>query len=224
MKAKEFIEEEMLDEMPLPADWDTSQFNDKTSYKARLAYALDRAKKLGTGSSRVAMIIEYEGRPTVLKIAKNPKGLAQNEAEAAILDDGYTRQLNIAIPLIDYDMQHSKPIWIHTELAQKVTSKQLCNLLKVKDLYEIVQLSQAISGQSRFMKYQTLVDWWRKSGRAEQDIEVATDYANTLVDLANSFNVELGDFGRAANWGLYKGHPVVIDVGFTSDVKAQHYS
>lgn len=57
MKAKEFIPEEMLDEMPLPADWDTSQFNDKTSYNARLAYALDRAKKLGTGSSRVAMII-----------------------------------------------------------------------------------------------------------------------------------------------------------------------
>lgn len=72
--------------------------------------------------------------------------------------------------------------------------------------------------------YQGLIDWMRKRGKTEQQIETATDYANTLADLSSSFDVELGDFGRAANWGLYKGKPVIIDVGLNSNVLKQYYS
>jgi hypothetical protein len=48
-------------------------------------------------------------------------------------------------------------------------------------------------------------------------------YADNLADLATSFDVELGDFTRAANWGWYQGHPVIIDVGFNSNVANQYY-
>ena len=50
-----------------------------------------------------------------------------------------------------------------------------------------------------------------------------SEYANTLADLANSFDVELGDFNRAANWGLYQGKPVIVDVGFNRSVYNQYY-
>jgi hypothetical protein len=33
-----------------------------------------------------------------------------------------------------------------------------------------------------------------------------------------------GDLARAANWGIYKGKPVIIDVGLNTDVLSQHYS
>ena len=72
MRLTEFTDR-VIDEAPLPPDWDETQFTPKTSFKQRLAYALERAKKLGAGSSRVAMIIEYQGRPTALKVAKNKK-------------------------------------------------------------------------------------------------------------------------------------------------------
>jgi hypothetical protein len=72
---KQFINEMV----PPPDSWDTGIF--KKSYKKQIDYALERAAKIGTGSSRVVFEIEYEGRPTVLKIAKNAKGLAQNEKE-----------------------------------------------------------------------------------------------------------------------------------------------
>ena len=132
MRAFEILrEDEIIDEMPLPADWDPQAYNQNTTtFKSRLAYALERAKKLGTGSSRVATVIEYQGRPTVLKIAKNAKGLAQNGVEASILDDGYASQLGILIPLIDFDTANRDPLWIHTEMATKANEKQLCNLMK----------------------------------------------------------------------------------------------
>ena len=116
---------EITTEAPLPPDWDEKQYQRGSSFKSRLAYALDRAKKIGSGSSRVAVTIEYQGRPTVLKIAKNTRGLGQNGAEASILNDGYARLMGILIPLIDYDKQNPKPTWLHTELAQRASKQQL---------------------------------------------------------------------------------------------------
>lgn len=229
MRAYE-LEEEVLDEMPLPATWDASQYGPGTSFKARLAYALQRAQKLGTGSSRVAMTIEYEGRPTVLKVAKNAKGLAQNEAEAEILSDGYASKMGILIPLIDYDEQNRQPSWIHTEIAQKASEKQLstmmgCNYFgRNMGLWTLVRVAYSISGDHRGISSIDAAASMRRQGADEQTIEKFFEYAHALAELHNSFDVVLGDFSRAANWGLYQGKPVIIDVGFTSSVMQSHYS
>ena len=188
--APDHIDEEVLDEMPLPTDWDPQQFqNQNTSFKSRLAYALERAKKLGTGSSRVAMTIEYQGRPTVLKVAKNGKGLAQNSVEADILSDGYASQLGILIPIIDYDEQNSEPSWVHTELAQKASEKQLCAVMGCADLVELISMAKAIAGKLGKTTHPLFSDMLRKRGRTDQQIETMTEYANMLVDLNNSFMV-----------------------------------
>ena len=218
--------EDELDEAPLPADWEPAQFhNPSTTFKSRLAYALERAKKLGTGSSRVAMTIEFEGRPTVLKVAKNQKGLAQNEVEASILSDGYASQMGIMIPIIDYDEQNTLPTWIHTELAQKANEKQLCNLMQCDSLDTLVQTALTLIGKSRMTSYtpQNTEQRMREAGKTDEQIEVFMDYVNKLGDLSSSFDVELADFMRPANWGIYQGRPVVIDVGFNSSVMKQYY-
>jgi len=218
------VDEEILDEMPLPTDWDPAQMQQQgTSFKSRLAYALERAKKLGTGSSRVAMIIEYEGRPTVLKVAKNAKGLAQNSVEASILSDGYASQIGILIPIIDYDEQHREPLWIHTEMAQKVTDKQLCAIMKCQNLTQLINMAYAIQGRKIYGNYQSFVEKLINQGVSQDDIDTMTEYANVLADLNSNFDVELGDFARKANWGMYQGKPVVIDVGFNSNVLNQYY-
>ena len=211
--------------MPIPADWDPAQMRQQgTTFKSRLAYALERAKKLGTGSSRVATTIEYQGRPTVLKIAKNQKGLAQNSVEASILEDGYASQMGILIPLIDYDEQNREPTWIHTEMAQKANERQLCSLMKCDNLNQLVNYAYAITGRKRILgTAQSYVDHMREKGKREEDIEIMSDYANKLAELNSSFDVELGDFTRAANWGLYQGHPIILDVGFNSNVLNQYY-
>jgi hypothetical protein len=229
MRANEFIavtqfNEQVVAEMPLPADWDPAQYGRGTTFKQRLAYALERAKKLGTGSSRVATTIEYQGRPTVLKIAKNQKGLAQNSVEADILSDGYASQLGILIPIIDYDEQNREPTWVHTELAQKVNEKQLCNTMKCESLNFLVNAAQAITGRKKFMgPFQGYIDRMREAGKSDQDIDTFTEYANVLADLNSQFDVELGDFRRPANWGLYNGKPIIVDVGFNSNVLTQYY-
>jgi len=222
------VDEEVLDEMPLPADWDPQQMRQQgTTFKSRLAYALERAKKLGTGSSRVATTIEYQGRPTVLKIAKNAKGLAQNSVEADILSDGYASQMGILIPIIDYDEQNREPSWVHTELAQKANEKQLCSLMKCQSLNDLIRAAQAQLNEYGTRSRAILNDIIDKNdhfGSSEQDADTFLEYVNRLAELKSSFDVELADFHRPANWGLYQGKPVIIDVGFNSNVLNQYYS
>ena len=53
--------ENELDEMALPADWDPAALGHDKSFKSRLEYALQRAPRLGGGSSRVAFVIPDAG-------------------------------------------------------------------------------------------------------------------------------------------------------------------
>lgn len=93
---KQFLKSNLV-ESPLPDDWDKSTFKKGIPFKKQLDYAIERAEKIGSGSSRVAFEIEYKGRPTILKIAKNAKGLAQNEEEASLLSEPYIPEIVIPI-------------------------------------------------------------------------------------------------------------------------------
>lgn len=95
--------------------------------------------------------------------------------------------------------------------------------MKCDSLSQLVRFANTIAGKYRGQTSQDFINNLVNDGKNENDIETLTDYANVLADLANSFDVELADFGRAANWGLYNGKPVIIDVGFNSNVLQQYY-
>lgn len=215
-----------LDEAPLPPDWDPEQLNLRQTFKNRLKYALDRAKRIGGGSSRVAMTIDYEGRPTALKVAKNAKGLAQNEAEIEILKDNYSGKLPIVIPLIDYDKANKRPVWLQTEIAKKIQAPTLMKLLHTPALWLLINQVRNIIGQrkphdmddEKIKKY-----YFNKADKTnwnptEEDYNMFRQYANELAELASSSTLDLGDLQSPANWGVYNGRPVVIDLGFTEAV------
>lgn len=195
---------EHLFEAPLPDDWDADIYNEWVPFAQRLRYAKERAMQLGRGSSRVAFEIPYQGRKTALKIAINHKGIAQNEEESMLLDDYMVRQIGIVIPLIDYDERNPQPTWIHTEYAQKITQKQLERFFGGVSLTEIVW----------YLDY-------HRSGKGTRinlpDEIFENEYFQRLQDLVLNFGIPAGDLARKANWGLYKGEPVIIDLGLTEN-------
>jgi hypothetical protein len=221
-RGEETIWEDTVDEMALPTDWDPTALGHDKSFKSRLEYALQRARRLGGGSARVAFIIEDNGRPTVLKIAKNRKGLVQNQAEADILDDGYIGKLDIVIPLVDYDKTSREPVWIQTELAQKIREPGLCKMLKCKSLTQLIGYTNYLIGGINGDKWKTVPTVLENNGFSEQDIETFKEYASELGDLVSSSGALIVDFQHASNWGIYNGRPVIIDVGYTEAVKPMY--
>lgn len=208
MRIRELLEQNNLVEAPLPDDWEQSQFNTGTTFKKMVAYAKERAEAIGKGSSRVAFTIPYQGRDTVLKVAMNRKGLAQNQAEADLMDDGYVSSMGIVIPLIDYDTQDGRVSWIHTEKAQKISQNQLESFFGNHRMTTVMNLINLLINEPRTVIPERLQD---------------NDYFHTLRDLVQTFDLPIGDFVGARNWGLYKGEPVIIDIGFTKET-AKLYS
>ena len=194
---------QFLIETPLPDDWDDAVFNPNVPFIKRVRYAKERAKRLGSGSSRVAFLTPYQGRNTVLKVAKNGKGIVQNEEELTLLEDWYLNKLGITIPLIDYDKNNDSPTWLHVEFATKAKERDFIKETGV-DLHTLIKYCEHTSGRSR-------------SGHGDfSKVNEESDFVQSMVDfIGNYTHVPTGDLTRLANWGIYDGRPVIIDVGLT---------
>lgn len=228
MRAFELLNESTVDEMALPAGWDAEALGHDKTFKSRLEYALERAPKLGVGTSRAAFVIPDQGRETVLKIAKNKKGMAQNEAEVDILEDGYIGKMDIVIPLIDYDRKNPTPVWIQTEKANKLNKKRLEELLYCDELDggldDFMSAVYNVLGQRK--------NWMPTMKQIKQDLEDTTmsqdeidiffEYVNEVAMLISSSSLLIDDLYNTGNWGEYKGRPVIIDLGFTEAVRPMY--
>jgi len=228
------VSQTKLQEAPLPPDWDPEKLNLRQTFKNRLKYALERAKRIGTGSSRVAMVIDYQGRNTVLKVAKNLKGLAQNEAELEILNDYVLGQSEIVISLIDYDKANKRPVWIQTELASQISMKPLLQLLRTPTLWfltDAVKYRLALPDKPKYLnkpgdlkeKYFDPKMWSYGGQPSEQSFEMFNEYVDKIAELKDSSQLELGDLQNNLNWGQFMGRPVVIDLGLSSEVWQKLY-
>lgn len=197
-----------LNETPLPDEWDKDVFTPKVSFVKQIKYATEMSKKLGAGSSRVAFIIEYQNRPTVLKIAKNGKGVAQNEIEIPILNDNYFN--DITIPMIDYDTVNNQSIWLHTEKAEKMPRGWFKRTMGI----DIKNFSAAINH---------LLNRPKSKYFQKPKLEMENDIVNKMAELCDAYDIIADDFGREANWGLYRGHPVLLDIGLSRDTYYTYY-
>jgi hypothetical protein len=228
----------IVNEVPLPQDWDSEKMSAYQSFDNRLQYALDRAKEIGVGSSRVAMIIEYQGRPTVLKVARSKQGLVQNEQEIEVLKNSRVSKIPIVIPMIDYDKANSRSVWIQTELAEKITESSLNQIFRTPSLKFLIEYVDFKSGKSSYFFWHDFETWrsaletssfseikktyLENTEYTEADWKIFEKYADQLVQLVYNTRLETGDFEFDKNWGLYNGNPVIIDLGFT-DTTREHY-
>lgn len=201
-----------LFETPLPDKWDKAKFRGD-NYADMVEYAKVRAKEIGRGSARVALVIKYQGRDTVLKVALSPKGLAQNKVEVKAFADKRFQEL--VVPMIDHDLEPNGPNWIHVELCKPLTYDGFKKLAQVDvntiDDY-IIELQgddqEAIAYmEERLKKKPGVFKWLQRLARFSE-----------LYDLSP------GDLASRQNWGAYDGRPVLLDVGLSSEVFAGHYS
>lgn len=203
MKFKEF-----LNEAPLPAHWDHGKYKGKLDYKEMIRYAESQAQTVGKGSSRVAFDIDYEGRKTVLKVARNMQGISQNVQELKYMLSPEGKATHLFIPVIDYDEENRKARWIHCEYAFKITDDYFKKHVGV-ELGVMIRCIMADLGKLKHVDED-------KYNELKKDIHDWHLY-NTLKDFLEKFpDIEVGDLARLDNWGLYKGQAVILDIGYDS--------
>lgn len=202
---------QFLLEAPIPDDWESTKIT-TNSFANRIRYAKSKAQSIGVGSSRVAFKIPYNGRDTVLKIAKNKKGLAQNDHEAQMLTDWYAKSLNIMIPIIDYDEDSNEPTWLHVEYARKAKDSDFKRHIG-DTLSMLIEYTEMSIGKS---KYKKPTDYFDK-------LDTEHDLVQSFIDLVGNYGHPIGDYSRLTNWGVYDDRLVLVDVGINNDILKTYY-
>ena len=108
---------DILLEVEFPEDFSISEFDSMMSLNERKKYCEKHLKFLGEGSSRIVYEIDDY---TVLKLAKNVKGIEQNRVEA---NPGF-KHIDILAKIFRADKMHT---YIIMEKADKVDVEEFEN-------------------------------------------------------------------------------------------------
>lgn len=213
----------ILKETPLPDDWDSSIYSDRVPIKHRVEYAKKKAARLGGGSSRIAFEIPYKGRKTVLKVAKNRKGMAQSEEEVGMMNTAAAlgNEGVVTIPMIDFDDRSESPTWIHVEYASKLNSADEFKKLTGWDMEKLIHYAAKLS-HNRSLPHAHNMEFDKEW--VEKVWEKEDSYAYNFVSFIGNTEIDLSDLtNNLQNWGVYKGNPVIIDLGYTAQIGKEYY-
>jgi hypothetical protein len=172
------------------------------NYNSRKEYAEKNLKHLSSGSSRIVYLTPDK---TIVKLAKNDKGIAQNKAEAN--PKMKSKFLN---EILGHASNYS---WIETCYLDKITEKEFEEMtgLKFDDFGESIRYGlKDVSGNSE--------------DKPECFDEVAkSDIYKEMKRIGQQFKLMPGDLARISSWGTKEGRPVLIDAGLTKDVFEEFY-
>jgi GNAT superfamily N-acetyltransferase len=215
---KEEIEEDV------EFDTETNTFNPKEltnlrSFAARKRYADKFLPKIGQGSSRITY--EY-GPDKVLKLAKNPKGIAQNDEEISKgRHDWYAKDYVTEV----FDADEEGNTWLIAERSRKLTPNRFKQLtgVGIDELKNWLLHLDSTNNPKRYMGY-------KYHGLSkERDEELwNNEFSSGIVDFMLNYDMAAGDFGRISSYGevIRDGQPdvVLVDYGFTHDVSDDYYT
>lgn len=190
------------------------EFLNINSYAGRIKYANQNLERIGSGSGRIVYNIDGE---RVLKLAKNAKGVAQNETEAGI--GQYHDTQHIVTEVFEYADNDS---WIISEMAKKVNEKRIKELTGIPSLNDLFYFLRNYEVESK-----------GKKNIFHQDKEISeflweNEFAQDLSNFIAGYSQSTGDMGRPSSYGevLRDGQPTIVltDYGLNDEVYDTHYS
>jgi len=198
-----------------PASWDKEYFKTLNSFASRIRYCEEHLQRISSGSSRIAYKIDNE---KVLKLAKNKKGLAQNEVEVGASLDTYHNFLFAKV--FDYD---ASDLWLEMELARK---------LKKKDFKRIKGYSfdEYSMGLNYFYHTNVRPRRFNPTKPSEEIMETLWEdpFYSTMCEYMKNYDAPVGDLIRTSSYGIVirdgEDDVVLIDYGLTSTVYDTYYS
>lgn len=202
-----------LEEAVYPEGFNVEEFKALPSFVARMKYVKARLPKIAQGSARAVFAIDDK---TVLKVAMNKKGLAQNKIEAEIgRGSGY--------PVAEVFEVGDQGTWIEMEKATKATPKIFAQLAGV----DINTFSEVIRFWS--LDHRGMTKGYRKPDAYDDLVSSGdNDLINATLSLIGDYDMPSGDVGKISSWGVVskggQSELVLIDYGLTQGVWDDYYA
>jgi len=207
-------EESLIEDYP--SSFNMEEFKAIQSFNKRIQYCESHLQKIGSGSSRIVYKIDDE---KVLKLAKNSKGISQNEVEISHGNDFFLKSLNIVAEVFEND---DNDLWLEMQLAQK------CSIGKFK---QIIGIS--------FQEYSEYINYYHSEVLSKSRYKTTindslketcenNEFVSAMIEFIGNYDLPVGDLKRISSYGIVKEDNneiiVLIDFGLTDDVYNKHYS
>lgn len=209
---------QLIREMAYPVKFDMAVFKSLGSFNKRILYCNSLLQRISSGSGRIVYKIDNE---KVLKLAKNQKGIAQNQAES---EDYYLRQIGCFPNIFEVD---ENGLWIEMQLARKVKVSDFKRITGYDFNTMCEWINYCASMYNRFMTYNKS---YEKLFKSEEWQEMLDNYSIfTYIDeyLSNYQLNSIGDLKRLSSWGIVtedgEDRLVIVDFGLTDDVWNNYY-
>lgn len=199
-----------------PISWNVEEFSKLKSFNQRIQYCEKNLTRISSGSSRIAYRIDDT---KVLKLAKNKKGIAQNNVEINYSQD-YVLETIVA-EVFNYD---DDGLWLEVELARKITPTMFQKLVG----FSFKEYTDGIWYQEEYLKPGNNKTFKRsKPERFEEMWE--NEFIREIFDLMGSYdNFFTGDLTKLSTYGVVKRDNqdmiVLIDYGITQEVFKTYYT
>lgn len=206
---------QMLDE-EYPSSFDFKKFISLKSFNQRVNYCEETLKRISSGSSRIVYMVDDI---KVLKLAKNKKGLAQNEIEASYSQ--YNDLSDVLAQTFEFDEQNY--LWVEMELARKVTP----NIFKQVTGYSFENFCDLLSIYNDAVNPSK----YKHNHRLPEDFiqdSWEDEFMYSVYQYLGNYDVPVGDLLRLSSYGLVKRNGVdtivLIDYGVDNKTMASYYS
>ena len=198
-----------------PMSWNIDEFKKLNSFNQRIQYCERNLQRISSGTSRIVYKIDDA---KVLKLAKNKKGLAQNEIEVGFSKD-YMWD-GIVAKVFNYD---NNDLWIEMELARKVNPKKFFELVG----FTFDDYCKAILFHAEEQKPKSKYSIQLTKPNNYQEMWDDNEFMYSIFDIIGSYDFPAGDLCKLNSYGLVNrnGHDdiVLIDYGLTNDVYDSYY-
>lgn len=211
----------ILNEMAYPVGFSMQQMLSLPSYAARVRYCTNRLKKIGSGSARVVFAVDDE---KVLKVAKNQKGVAQNQEE---MQDWRQNYYDCFAKVYDAS---EDGIFLEMQAARKAKNSDFKRLtgydFKVMEAwidYTASLYRRAADLIYRDKSYDKLFD----SEEWDEGLQNYNLFASVHGYLCDTCLDSVGDMKRLSSWGVVSENGeerlVLIDFGLSDEVFSNYY-
>lgn len=202
-----------------PSSWNLEKFKTIRSFNQRIKYCEEHLQRISSGSSRIVYKIDDE---KVLKLAKNKKGLAQNELEATY--SSYNDLSDILARTFDSADDNT---WVEMELARKVTPSNFNQITGFNWDYFIKAM------EKQYYRTNPEKDRWGVGNKKVIPDEIEEkmwedEFTYSMLSLLANYDIPVGDLVRTSSYGIVKRNGqdtiVLIDYGLNNEIHGSYYS
>lgn len=178
------------------------ELNNQKTISQKLFYCRTHLKEIAKGSSRNV----FDFGETVIKIARNQKGIEQNKVER---DIGKIKP-DCVPNLIMFSDDCSWNVFEKVEPVTKEEFEKLTNIT-LTILHELLKYKKDRKRKNIDVDY-------KKENQIQNN-----KLLNELSQLIERYNLSVGDMVRISSWGQKNGKVLLIDFGLTSEIYQKYY-